>query len=87
VVLLIILLSRVNVQRVEFSLISCLYCVGVGASVIRIAKNKWFSGYCWLSIQNCFKCGFVFSVCVWVSYDSNSSTMYVYSFFIWVVFL
>jgi hypothetical protein len=35
VVLLIILFSRVNVQRVEFLLISWLHCVGVGASVIR----------------------------------------------------
>jgi hypothetical protein len=35
--LLIILFKRVNVQRVEFSLISWLHCVGIGARVIRIA--------------------------------------------------
>jgi hypothetical protein len=35
--LLIILFRRVNVQWVEFSLISWLHYVGVGASVIRIA--------------------------------------------------
>jgi hypothetical protein len=44
----------VNVQRVEFSLISWLHCVGVGASVISIAKNKWLCGHCWLFMQNCF---------------------------------
>jgi hypothetical protein len=44
--LLIILFNRVNVQWVEFSLISWLHCVGVGASVIRIAKNRWLYGYC-----------------------------------------
>jgi hypothetical protein len=35
--LLIILFKRINVQRVKFLLISWLHCVGVGASVIRIA--------------------------------------------------
>jgi hypothetical protein len=64
VVLLIILFSRVNVQWVEFLLISWLHCIGVEASVIRIAKNKWLSGHCWLLIQKKFKCGFEFSVCV-----------------------
>jgi hypothetical protein len=52
--LLIILFNRVNVQRVEFALISWLHCIGVGASVIKIAKNKWLCGYYWLLMQNCF---------------------------------
>ena len=60
--LLIILFNRINVQCVEFLLISWLHCVGVGASVIRIPQSKWLCGYCWLLIQNCFKFGFVFSL-------------------------
>jgi hypothetical protein len=44
--LLVILFNRIDVQRVEFSLISWLHCVGVGVSVIRIAKNKWLCGNC-----------------------------------------
>jgi hypothetical protein len=35
--LLISLFRRINVQRMEFSLISWLHCVGVRANVIRIA--------------------------------------------------
>jgi hypothetical protein len=35
--LLVILFNKINVQRVEFLLINWLHCVGVGASVIRIA--------------------------------------------------
>jgi hypothetical protein len=35
--LLVILFNRINVPRMEFSLISWLHCVGVGASIIRIA--------------------------------------------------
>jgi hypothetical protein len=35
--LLVILFNKFNVQRVEFLLINWLHCVGVGASVIRIA--------------------------------------------------
>jgi hypothetical protein len=64
VVLLIILFSRINVHRVEFTLISWLHCVGVGARVISIAKNRWWSEHCWLFMQNCFNCGFVFSLYV-----------------------
>jgi hypothetical protein len=72
---------------VEFSFISWLHCGGVGASVTRIANNNWLGGHCWLFIQNCFKCGFEFSICVWLRYGLNSSYICIYSFFIWVVFL
>jgi hypothetical protein len=35
--LLVFFFNKINVQRVKFSLISWLHCVGVGASVISIA--------------------------------------------------
>jgi hypothetical protein len=44
VVLLIILFSRINVQRVEFSLISWLHCIGVGARLLGLQKINGLVG-------------------------------------------
>jgi hypothetical protein len=81
VVWLIVLFNRIDIEWVEFLLISWLHRIGIGASIISIAKNKWSCGHCWLVMQNCFKCGFEFSIYVWLRYGLKNSKMCAYSFF------